>query len=272
MVYGNDSLLFDMSSCNIMFNEKYYINISIITREPDFEVYSSLYDKIDAIGNINISYYYEKKIIDEKNYRIKLNFMCYEKSNKCKYDFLSIKTLLNNSVTLSDYVPKDNNNSNLFTEYLNIISNRSNYNNNCKEEIIDNFYLNNSCVKECPFNYKNDSQNNCILQKIYLFNNETYYEDCPKGTITDTYKDFTYFCKCKSLYYIDNNSNQICLSNSTCPELYPILIGETNECIKEIKETMIITDIVNKKEIEIETEKLNNEYISECKQNFKRDD
>ena len=267
MVYSNDSILFDVSSCNITFNEKYYINISIITREPDFDLYSSLYDKIDEIGNININDYYEKKIIDEKNYRFNLNFMCYEKSNKCKYDILSIKTLINNLVSLSDYVPKDNSNANLFTEYLNIISNKSNYSNNCNEEIIDNFYLNNSCVKECPYNYKNDSQNNCILQKIYLFNNETNYEDCPKGTRIDTFKEFTYFCKCESLYYIDNNSNQICLSNSTCPELYPILIEETNECINDIKETSLITDIADRKELENETEKLNDKYISECQKN-----
>ena len=41
------------------------------------------------------------------------------------------------------------------------------------------------------------------------------------------------YVKCDKLYYLDNNNNLICITESKCPNLYNKLIPQTNQCLKK---------------------------------------
>ena len=83
----NDSLSFDYSSANIKFGEEPIIEITAIILEPDYEKALSLCDKVDIIRENQTEYYeyYERKIIDEKKLKVKLNFECYMTCKDCEY-------------------------------------------------------------------------------------------------------------------------------------------------------------------------------------------
>ena len=81
--------------------------------------------------------------------------------------------------------------------------------------------------------YSTDSLYNCIFnchnENKYLFNSQ-FYDKCPERTIGDS-KNGQKICKCENLFYIDNNSNNICLSSLICDTDHPILNEKLNECL-----------------------------------------
>ena len=70
----------------------------------------------------------------------------------------------------------------------------------------------------------------CQNQNKYVFNSECY-DNCPEGTIIDISEKDLKICKCKELYYTDENNDNICLSSKLCDDNHPILDESTNECL-----------------------------------------
>ena len=126
--------------------------------------------------------------------------------------------------------------NNSYYEIENDISNISNYINCYKEP--EGYYLdkNDSLYKKCYYTCKtceikgNNITHNCIeCNEYYSFsinNNISNYSNC--------YENCSYF------YYFDNDNNYHCTINSSCPNEYPKLIQDRNECIKSD-----INDIIN---------------------------
>ena len=233
--------------------------------EPDYEVFNTICEKIDETGG-NYSTYYKKKIIDEEIYKFNINFTCYEYGNICKYDNLSIKKLWNKLIVISDFVVGENNN-NLLSQYLNIISKSDNNESICNDEIIDYYYLNKTCVEECPINYRNDSNKNCILQIfeecsnnkfllklnnicvdncnfyspfIYLYQNECV-DQCPLGTHINSYNIcIEDIAEDKEDINVSNDIKEDTIGVKTqdfieyyedCPIKYPYILLENRKCI-----------------------------------------
>ena len=151
---------------------------------------------------------------------------------------------------------------------------------NCYKDV-KGYYLdkNNSLFKKCYYTcetciIKGDNTNhNCLkCNSNYSFSiNTSNYLNCYEN--------------CSFYYYFDKDNNYFCTINSSCPEEYPLLIEEKNECIsrmrnqsvngsitidiytsiiKEYLSTQIIKDLSTQiiKE-EYSTTKLNKETITE---------
>ena len=83
-IYYNASLSFDFTNVSVKIEEHPSFQIMAIIIEPDYEKTISLCDKYD-IYDENQSSYYERKIIDEKIIKVKLNFECYITCESCDY-------------------------------------------------------------------------------------------------------------------------------------------------------------------------------------------
>ena len=204
IVLGNDSILFDLTSTNTKFDGENSIEIISIISEPEFDKLSIMCDKIDTIGNANYSLFYEKQIIEEKIYKLKLNFNCYEYSNSCKCDKLTIKKTKNNITCLSDYASSSEE-YNLFKLYLDV---KNNENDNCIDEIIYNYYYLDSCVEEYPSDAISEEINNNIQE---IKNDNTSILECPENTCQPQSNEFSNICIEK-----DENTeifNKICFYN-----------------------------------------------------------
>ena len=171
--------------------------------------------------------------MEEKIFKVKLNISCHDKYIKvCNYPELTTKIIENNSTNItffSNYTYKGDSNN-----ILNIYLRNENFNDNeyCNNNIIDNYEYNynNECINECSFScYSSD----CIFiygnENQYIFNSKSY-DKCPEGTIED-YNNGQKICKCKNLFYIDDNLNNICLSSLICDDNRPILNKNTKECL-----------------------------------------
>ena len=106
----------------------------------------------------------------------------------------------------------------------------------CSENILNDKKYNykNKCISldYTPKNYVLDESNNfvskCDPKNDYEFNNECY-SSCPDGTIKDESKTEKNVCKCKSLYYLDDEF-YVCINTKSCPNDYPYLKIGTSEC------------------------------------------
>ena len=97
---------------------------------------------------------------------------------------------------------------------------------NCYKENPEGYYLDaiNSLYKRCYHTCQrceiqgNIKNHNCLKCKSeYIFAiNMTNYNNC--------------YEKCEYYYYFDEENNYHCTNESTCPNEYPKLIEETNEC------------------------------------------
>ena len=231
----NDKILFDLFGVKIQIGENYIIEITSIISTPEYNNFIKFYDKTDKYGE-NFENYYQRKIMEEKKFQVKLHFSCHDQSIKtCNYPELSTKIIQNNSINIIyfsnfNYIGESNN-------LLKIYSRITNFNDNdyCNNDIIDKYQYNymNECMNECPSCYSFDSSKNCIFNcnqlHQYLFNSK-YYNNCPEGTIEDS-KNEEKICKCKNLFYVDQNLNNICLASLICDDNHPILNDKTNECL-----------------------------------------
>ena len=80
----DDSLSFDYSNISIKIEEQPFFEILAIIIEPDYDKSISLCDKLDIYGE-EPKNFYERKIIDEKIIKIKINFGCYLTCETCEY-------------------------------------------------------------------------------------------------------------------------------------------------------------------------------------------
>ena len=124
---------------------------------------------------------------------------------------------------------------------------------NCYKENPEGYYLDaiNSLYKRCYHTCQrceiqgNIKNHNCLKCKSeYIFAiNMTNYNNC--------------YEKCEYYYYFDEENNYHCTNESTCPNEYPKLIEETNECKIEdsINFNNIIEDILNLRKNETQESK-----------------
>ena len=80
----DDILKFDCSNINIKIEDNPFFEIAAMIKEPDYNKSISLCDKNDYYYE-DPRDFYEKKIIDEKILKVKLNFECYSTCGSCKY-------------------------------------------------------------------------------------------------------------------------------------------------------------------------------------------
>ena len=232
----NDKIIVDLFAANFQIGQNYLIELTSIISTPEYDKFILYYDKKEEFGGDNYQEYYERKIIEEKIFKVNLHISCHDQSIKtCNYPELTTKIIPNNSINiiyLSNYIYKGETNN-----LLNVYSKINNFNDDeyCNNNIIDNYQYNymNDCINECPSCYASDLSKNCIYVcenvQQYLFNSK-YYDNCPEGTIEDI-KNEQKICKCKNLFYNDENLNNICLSSKICDDNHPILNDKTNECL-----------------------------------------
>ena len=235
LINADDKIIFDLFGVNIQIGEMYVIEITSCISTPKYDKLIQFSDKIDEYGE-DFKEYYQRKIVEEKLFKINLNISCNDQSIRtCNYPELTTKIIENNSTNItffSNYIYKGESN-NLLNLYLRI--DNSNDDEYCNNNITDNYEYNynNECINKCPSFYINDSSNICIYScnntNQYIFNLKCY-DKCPEGTIEEL-KNGQKICKCKNLFYKDENLNNICLSSIICDDNHPILDEETNECL-----------------------------------------
>ena len=94
------------------------------------------------------------------------------------------------------------------------------------------------CINECPstspyYSYEYNAASGLYERVNYLppkySFNKACYEQCPENAHNNENDE----CVCNNYYYKDNNLNIICLSEgSICPNEYPYLNQDTNECFE----------------------------------------
>ena len=216
IINPNDKIIFDFSQVNFQIGEKYIVEISSIISTPEYNKFIQLYDKIDKYGDDIFENFYQRKIIEEKKFKVNLYISCHDQSIKtCNYPDLTTKIVKNNSI---DYIYFSNFNQtdNLLNIYLN--SNNLDDSDYCNNDIIDNNEYNymNECVNECPSCYISDKYN-CIFIFDYeypLIYNSSYYDNCTEGKKEE------------------DSENAIISKDDICPEDFPYLISLENICIK----------------------------------------
>ena len=232
LINSNNKILFDLFGVNIEIGKIYVIEITSCISTPQYDRLIQLTEKIDEYGE-DFKNYYQRKILWEKKFELRLNISCHDQSIKtCNYPELTTKIIENNTTNvtvLSNYKGEANNILNIYLR--NNILNDNEY---CNNNIIDNYEYNynNECVNKDPSIYSNESSISifsCKNENQYIFNLKCY-DKCPEGTIEDLKNDQK-ICKCKSLFYTDENLNKICLSSIICDNNHPILNEETNECL-----------------------------------------
>ena len=213
----------------------------------------------------------QKKLINNKNndciescanssqYKYEYNGKCYEncsngfiydennkETHKCKCELdkclLCPKEAFNKKLCTkcnTNYYPKENDPFNI-DEYI-----------NCYNQTPEGFYLDINIYKQCYYTCKtcnisgNNRSHNCIEC------NDNYPIEIKNENYLNCYE------KCSYYHYFDNENNYVCTEDLSCPNEYPKLNIDTNECIKnDIKDD--IKDII-KDLIKNETEKLSNE-------------
>ena len=229
---SNDKIIFDCYAIDFQIGNNYIIEITLIISTPEYSKFTQFYDKKDEYGE-TFQDFYERKIIEEKIYKINLYITCHDQSIKtCNYPELTTKKIQNNSIDIiyfSNYIYRRET-DNILNTYLNSIN--LDDNDYCNTDIIDNYEYNymNECMNECSFScYSLDCNFICGNENQYLFNSKSY-DKCPEGTIENN-KNGQKICKCKNLFYIDDNSNNICLSSKICDDNHPILNDKMNECL-----------------------------------------
>ena len=221
IINEEDSILFDFSDADPQICYNNIITINCVLTTPKYENLFDYIDKQDKYGDDDFKNFYEKKIIEEKVFKLELIFSCHESSISCNYPKLSTKTIENddNKIIYFSNFQKTDEIDNLLEAYIDI----NNYDNSYCESIvreINQYILNNNCVDMCPNDdYILDASNN---KCIYVRNEEIETMTKEKDNKNND---------CQSLYYIDEKLNIICLSSLFCDENHPILNEETNECI-----------------------------------------
>ena len=113
-----------------------------------------------------------------------------------------------------NYYPKQNDPSNI-GEYINCYKSPTGYYLDESDSLYKKCY--DSC-ETCEIKGDYDSHNCLTCNKDFeFFINFTKYKNCYK--------------KCEYYYYIDNEKNYHCTTNSSCPREYPKLIKEKMECV-----------------------------------------
>ena len=111
------------------------------------------------------------------------------------------------------------------------------------------------CLKEnenCPETYKlitetKECLKNCPDYAEYDFNG-ICVASCPPLTRSEGDKK----CVCEKLYYFDENNNPFCIENDKCPEDYPLLIEEENQCMQKCPDDKYL--LFNEKKCVVSTE------------------
>ena len=75
----NDKIIFDISAgeANIQIGEKYVIEMTSIISTPEYNKFIQFYDKREEYGE-NFENYYQRKIMEEKIFKIKIYFTCHD--------------------------------------------------------------------------------------------------------------------------------------------------------------------------------------------------
>ena len=226
-----DTIIFDFSNKNVEIGEVNIIEVTSTIKAPIYEEFTKLYDKYDP-PDVDYSGYYESRIVEEKIFTIEIKFGCYESITASTVSYLKTKKYQIDSnliIILSNYIYSEEHNT-LLSAYLSYL------NDIWSKDIIyiDEYIYNNSCINECPSNFYADSSKNCVpspslCENQYKFNSQCY-NSCPEGTISYISETNDKMCKCKNLYYKDQNNNIKCLSSSICDDNHPVLDESTKEC------------------------------------------
>ncbi len=70
---------------DIKIENDYFLEMAVLAYEPEYEDSLLFCDKHESIGGEDPKNYYERKIIQEKTYKIKLKFSCYETCQTCEF-------------------------------------------------------------------------------------------------------------------------------------------------------------------------------------------
>ena len=193
-----------------------------------------LYDELNnTLDNASYSIIINKKryIIDcSNNWKAK-------KRRKISFKFLSISSNESINPQLNDslYLLCDDN---LYPKEEEI----QNFNLENKIECYnepEGYYLDNNLYKKCYETCKkcttkgNETVHNCMVC------NENFFHAINRNNIKNCYE------KCDNYYYFDNENNFHCTLDLSCPDSYPKLIENRNECIESKKAEDIIKDISN---------------------------
>ena len=86
LIDGNETLLFHFDNItDIKIENDYFLEMAVLAYEPEYEDSLLFCDKHESIGGEDPKNYYERKIIQEKTYKIKLKFSCYETCQTCEF-------------------------------------------------------------------------------------------------------------------------------------------------------------------------------------------
>ena len=82
----NETLIFVFDNItDIKIEDDYFLEIAVLAYEPEYEDSLIYCDKHETIGREDPKIYYERKIIQEKTYKIKLKFSCYKTCQTCEF-------------------------------------------------------------------------------------------------------------------------------------------------------------------------------------------
>ena len=160
IINDNDTLIFQFdNSTNITIEDEHFIEISVLVYEPEYEESLLFCDKSTILPNSDPKYYYERKIIQEKKYKIGLKFNCYETCESCIYAGFNI------------YYQKCTS------------CKQNNYKDICYME------KDNNCYNVTDSNFKTSEDNKCIPIIIPTTTSDDYYL---KEHYTETYNSYNY--------------------------------------------------------------------------------
>ena len=81
----NDTITIDYSNVNAKITDDFYIELSILNGEPDYETYNSYVDYMQIFGTENSEDYFERQIYKANSVKIKFNFDCYQNCETCEF-------------------------------------------------------------------------------------------------------------------------------------------------------------------------------------------
>ena len=262
----DDTLIFEQSSGGVI-PGKYILEFILLTNLS--EVNNINY--IGYHGNTQESYFDEIQYFNDETYKLIYEIECYEKCETCSQlgsesFYYCVKCLAKNFQTINngekciceDYIFINEKDENLCL--------KSCYKEQFQYHISDKEKY---CLYVCEFNgrefHKDESSNSCYSKCLEDNNgNDILFEkicvkSCPKGFIPDKNGICTNTTCSKYFYFDEKTGNYECIKDEKCPNNYPFLKIQQNECsshctLEELDNNLCYLQINSTNEEEINTQ------------------
>ena len=235
-----DTITIDYSNINAKIDDDFYIELSKLIGEPDYEIFNSYTDYMQTFGTENAEDFFEKQMYKVNTVKIKFNFACYQNCETCEYVGVSSenqKCLSCKDNDIKCYIESENNCDNIdslkykFYNDIGILK--------CifiDLSCPDNYPFENIITKECKYNITFDELisenyiyqiNQIILEKIIQL-----FDDEIKNKNIDINKDILIYSSNLSIHLTTVEKMESSLNNELYNNVSTIDLNECEDVLK----------------------------------------